>query len=295
MAELSQKFTLADLRAARVSGKKIPMLTCYDFTTARLMQAAGVPALLVGDSAANVILGHETTLPISLNFLIELTAAVRGGAPHCLLVADMPFGSYQSSVASGAKNVMRMVQLSGCDCVKVEVAASHGRLVSRLADAGVAVMAHLGLRPQSVGLLGGYKARGRTAGEAGKIVELAVRMEKSGAAAVLLEAVPPEVSEAVVEAVSLPVIGCGAGPACHGYVFVTHDALGLSERHPKFVPKLGDIATPLTDYFREYVRQVAGGQYPAAEHCYEMPAEEKTLFKQTQKSKTEIPKRNTMD
>src|SRR5882724_8730325 len=116
---LTKKFTLADLRAAQQSGVKVPMLTCYDFTTARLMQQAGVPALLVGDSAANVILGHPTTLPIKLDFMIELTAAVRRGAPKCLIMADMPFGSYQSSVAQGVKNVIRMVQLSGCDCVKI--------------------------------------------------------------------------------------------------------------------------------------------------------------------------------
>ena len=151
---LSPKFTLNDLRAARQTGKKIPMLTCYDFTTAKLMQEAGVPALLVGDSAGNVILGYGSTVPVSLNFMIELTAAVRRGAPNVLLMGDMPFGSYQQSDAQGVKNVVRMLKLTGCDCVKLEVAASHTTLVKRLADAGVAVMAHLGLRPQTVGFDG---------------------------------------------------------------------------------------------------------------------------------------------
>ncbi len=254
------------------------MLTCYDFTTARLMEEAGVPMLLVGDSAANVILGHSTTLPVSLDFMIELTAAVRRGAPNCLLVADMPFGSYQSSCASGARNIMRMVQLSGCNCVKIEAAATQRRLITRVADAGVAIMAHLGLRPQSIGALGDYKARGRTAKEAGTIVDAAVAMEQSGAAAILLEAVPPEVSAAVVEAVSIPVIGCGAGPACHGHVVVTHDALGLTPHRARFVPVLGDVATPMKDCFGEYVRLVNSGQYPATEHLYEMQPEEKKLF-----------------
>jgi len=272
----SRKFTMDDLRAARESGAKVPMLTCYDYTTARLMQEAGVPSLLVGDSAANVILGHSTTLPIPLEFLIELTAAVRRGAPKCLLISDMPFGSYQASVAQGVKNVVRMVQLSGCDCVKIEAAGSHLRLIRRLSDAGIAVMAHVGLRPQSIGLLGKYKLQGRTAAEAENIVESASRLARSGAAAILLEAVPPEVSAAVVDSVSIPVIGCGAGPACHGYVFLAHDALGLTPRKPKFVPVLGDLATPMRDAFRGYVRMVQDGKYPAAEHNYERSPGEKS-------------------
>jgi 3-methyl-2-oxobutanoate hydroxymethyltransferase len=268
-SEQSRKFTIADLRAARQTGAKVPMLTCYDYTTARLMQEAGVPALLVGDSASNVILGHITTLPVSLDFMIELSAAVRRGAPKCLVIADMPFGSYQKSVGQGLKNAIRMVQLSGCDCVKIEATASQVRLVRRLADAGVAVMAHLGLRPQSIGLMGEFKAQGRTAAEAGKIVALAERLVDAGAAAILLEAVPPEVSASVVEAVAAPVIGCGAGKACHGYVFVTHDALGLTPHKPRFVPSLGDLATPMIEAFQGYVRLVNSGKYPAAEHNYE--------------------------
>ena len=176
--DASQKYTMADLRAARETGDKVPMLTCYDYTTARLMQEAGVPALLVGDSAANVILGHPNTLPIPLEFLIELTAAVRRGAPKCMVIGDMPFGSYQASVAQGVKNVVRMVQLSGCDCVKLEAAGSHLRLVRRLSDAGIAVIAHVGLRPQSIGLLGKYRAQGRTPVEAERIVESASRLAR---------------------------------------------------------------------------------------------------------------------
>src|SRR5438876_11775232 len=160
---LARKFSLNDLRAARAGGAKLAMLTCYDYTTARLMEQAGVPMLLVGDSAGSVILGHESTLPTPLDFLIELTAAVRRGSSNCLLIGDMPFGSYQGSVARGVKNACKMVQRSHCDCVKLEVAGSHLRLVRELADAGLAVMAHLGLRPQAVGVLGGYKYQGRTA------------------------------------------------------------------------------------------------------------------------------------
>jgi 3-methyl-2-oxobutanoate hydroxymethyltransferase len=265
-----RKFTVADLRAARRGGTKVPMLTCYDFTTARLMQEAGVPALLVGDSAANVILGHPTTLPVPLSFMIEITAAVRRGAPLAMVMADMPFGSYQGSVARGTRNVFRMVRRSGCDVVKLEAGDSQLRLVRELADAGVAVMAHLGLRPQSVNLVGGYRYQGRTAAEASQIVRLARAMEAAGAAALLIEAVPPEVGAAVVHAVELPVIGCGAGPHCHGHVVVTHDAIGLSGARPRFAPTLGDLASSSRDLFHEYADAVRTGRYPAEQHQYHM-------------------------
>lgn len=278
LAARTKKFTLSDLRSARTSGAKVPMLTCYDFSTARLMQDAGVPMLLVGDSAANVILGHETTLPVSLEFMIELTAAVRRGAPLAYLVADMPFGSYAASAEQGVENVCRMMKLSACDCVKLEVASAHAEVVRRCADAGVAIMAHLGLRPQTVNVLGGYKYQGRTAVEAERIVLLAQEMQQAGASAILLEAVPPQVSAAVVEMTDVPVIGCGAGPACHGSVVVTQDALGLSPHRPRFVPQLGDAANVLKEMFAVYVRRVTCGDYPAREHQYEMPPEEQAKF-----------------
>ncbi len=277
---LVKKFTLSDLRAARNSGAKVPMLTCYDFTTARLMQEAGVPMLLVGDSAANVILGHDTTLPVSLEFMIDLTAAVRRGAPLAYVVADMPFGSYAASVEQGVENVCRMVKLSACDCVKLEVASSHAEIVRRCADAGVAIMAHLGLRPQSVSVIGGYKFQGRTAEEAERIVLSAQEMQQAGACALLLEAVPPQVSSRVVEMTSIPVIGCGAGPACHGSVLVTHDAIGLTPHRPRFVPQLADAANVLKEVYADYVKRVTSGKYPAAEHQYEMPPQEIPKFEQ---------------
>jgi 3-methyl-2-oxobutanoate hydroxymethyltransferase len=267
---LARKFTLNDLRADRASGTKLAMLTCYDFTTARLMEEVGVPMLLVGDSAGSVILGHPSTLPTPLDFLIELTAAVRRGSPNCFLVGDMPFGSYQGSVARGVKNACLMVQRSHCDCVKLEVASSHLRLVRELADAGVAVMAHIGLRPQAVGLLGGYKYQGRTADEAMAIVDLALQMQAHGAAAILLEAVPAEVSAAVVKHTNVPVVGCGAGPACHGHVVVTSDMLGLTPHRPKFVPLIDDLAEPATAAFAEYVRRISTGDYPTDQHQYQM-------------------------
>jgi 3-methyl-2-oxobutanoate hydroxymethyltransferase len=283
-----RKFTMDDLRAARQAGRKVAMLTCYDFTMARLMQDAGVRAMLVGDSASNVILGHDTTLPVTLDFLIAIAAAVRRGAPKAFVVADMPFGSYHQSVRQGVENVTRMVQLSGCDCVKLEAARSHGRLIGRLADAGVAVMAHLGLRPQSVNLLGGYRAQGRTARQAKELVRTAVVLQRAGAAAILLEAVPAPVARAVVEATDVPVIGCGAGPDCHGYVFVTHDALGLTPLSPRFVPALADLAGPMKAAFADYLRQVESGEYPGPQHAYEMADEELAKFTRTGSGKQEL-------
>lgn len=277
-APLSKKFTLGDLRSARSAGKKVAMLTCYDFTTARLMQEAGVPMLLVGDSAASVILGYESTLPVSLEFMIEITAAVKRGAPLSFVVGDMPFGSYHASTAQAVRNVCRMVKQSQCDAVKLEVSEGHDQIVRALADAGVAVIAHLGLKPQMVGLLGGYKFQGRTASEARDIVASALQMQDSGAAAILLEAVPPDIAKAVVDKTSVPVIGCGAGPACHACVIVTQDGLGLTPHRPRFVPTLTELAAPLKDAFGAYVEHVASGKYPAPEHDYVMPPAEKAAF-----------------
>jgi 3-methyl-2-oxobutanoate hydroxymethyltransferase len=275
---LTKKFTLTDLRGARGGGKRVAMLTCYDFTMARLMHEAGVPAILVGDSAANVVLGYDNTLPVSLSFMIDITRAVRRGAPLSFLIGDMPFGSYQASVGQAVRGVSRMLKQSGCDAVKLEVAVGQKETVRALAEAGVAVIVHLGLKPQSVGLLGGYRFQGRTAVEANEILDCALQMEEAGAAAILLEAVPPEVATAVVERTKVPIIGCGAGPACHACVIVTQDALGLTAMRPRFVPGLADVAPALRGAFDQYVQSVVNGQYPAAEHDYVMPPGEKSGF-----------------
>lgn len=275
---LTKKVTLADLRALRTNNQRMGMLTCYDYTTARMMHEAGVPLILVGDSAASVVLGHDTTLPVSLSFMIEITAAVRRGAPLALLVADMPFGSYQASIGQGVRSVVKMIKRTACDAVKLELSDNSVGLVRALADAGVAVVAHLGLKPQAVGLLGSYRFQGRTAAEAQEIVASALLMQGAGAAAILIEAVPPEVASEVVEKTYIPVIGCGAGPSCHSSVIVTQDGLGLTPYRPRFVPALADHATALKAAFAQYVEAVAAGRYPAAEHDYVMPPAEKQKF-----------------
>jgi 3-methyl-2-oxobutanoate hydroxymethyltransferase len=264
------RFTLDDLREVRRTGKKLAMLTCYDYTMARLMEESGIRLILAGDSAGSVILGHDSTIPVSMKFMVQITQAVRRGAPSAFLIADMPFGSYHASTAAGVRSVCRMVKNTNCDCVKIEVAPRQTKLVRRLADAGVAVMAHLGLRPQAVAILGGYKAQGRTRPAADAIVEQALAFEHAGAAAILLEAVPPAVSQQVVDAISIPVVGCGAGPACHAHVVVTHDMLKLTPRTPKFVPTLADMATGMKAAFAGYMEQIAREQYPGPEHAYSM-------------------------
>jgi 3-methyl-2-oxobutanoate hydroxymethyltransferase len=244
--------------------------------------------LLVGDSAANVILGHDSTIPISQDFLCTIAGAVRRGAPDALVMVDMPFGTTLST-SSGAKNVVQMVKLSGCDCVKIETTRGHLGLIQRLADAGIAVFAHLGLMPQSVGLMGGYKAQGRSALDAYAIADLAGDAVNAGASGILLEAVPPEVSELITQQLDVPIIGCGAGPACHAHVVVLHDILGLSDFVPKFAPRIGDLATPIINVASRYVKDIETGKYPSKNHMYQMPADEsKTLKAEARKVGIEI-------
>lgn len=270
----TKKVTLEDLRKARSAGPPMPFLTCYDYTTARQMRAAGIPGLLVGDSAANVVLGHTSTLPISLPFLIDLTAAVRRGHLEAFLVADMPFGSYHASEHQAMRNLVKMMQQSNCDAVKLEVTTSHLNLIRAATDAGIAVIAHVGLRPQSVQVLGGYKTQAKTPEAVEELVALAKSCEQSGAVALLVEAVPSGAGRRVAEAVGIPVIGCGAGPACHGHIVVTQDYLGLTGTKPKFVPDAplpqpgATLAQAFQAAFSAWADGVRTRKYPGPEHEY---------------------------
>jgi 3-methyl-2-oxobutanoate hydroxymethyltransferase len=274
--ETSKRFTLADFRKSAEAGEKLAMLTCYDFSTARVLTAAGVKLLLAGDSAASVILGHQTTLPVPLDFMIEITAAVRRGAPDALVFSDMPFGSF-GTTAEGVRNTLKMVKLSGCDCVKIECSRGHIGLVQTLSDAGVAVFAHLGMTPQSV-KLEGYKARGRTARDVLRLVDLAADFVNAGAAGLLLEATTPPVGEMIANSLAVPIIGCGAGPACHAHVVVLHDLLSLTEKSPRFAPRLGDIAPVISKAASRFVQDCETEKYPKAAHIYEMPEDEQQLL-----------------
>ncbi len=261
-----QPFRLRQLQQARDEGRHVAMLTCYDYTTATHLQQCGVEMLLVGDTAANVILGHDRTTAIELGFLKTLGAAVRRGAHNSYVMADMPFGSYHASTASAVDNVCSVVRDTGCDGVKLEVTRRMLPLVEQLADAGVAVCAHLGLRPQSVQRTG-YRVQANDAEAIERLADEAREFEQAGAATLLIEAVPPGAATRACEGVAVPVIGCGAGPAPTAHVVVLTDLLGLSSRRPRFVPELGQPA--LRDAASAWVTMVRDGTYPAPEHLYQ--------------------------
>lgn len=272
-----RRITLRDWRKWAEARQPFPMLTCYDATTAKWLWRGGVGSFLVGDTAAQLILGHDSTLPAKMPFMLELTAAVRRGAPKALVMADMPFGSYQADEAEAVRNAVSFMQDAGADCVKLEVDGSHATLVEKLAQAGVPVVAHIGSRPQQVRVDGGYKAAGRSKYEADVLVDTAQLMIAMGATVLLVEAVPDEVSERIVAKARhprsgerIPVVGCGAGPACDGHVVVLQDLLGLSDWQPPFAPPLAQLGEKLKDAAADWCQQVESGQYLAEGGTYRM-------------------------
>lgn len=275
----AEKITLTTLLARKRQRKPISMLTAYDFPSAQIEAAAGVDCILVGDSAAQVVLGYDSTLPITMDFLVTLAGAVRRGAPNVFLVGDMPYLSYHINTEEAIRNAGRFMAESGCDCVKVEGDARIVDTVRAMAAATMPVMVHLGLRPQAVHQLGGYRAQGRDARSAQRLVHDAKLLEDAGACAILLEAVPPEPARVIAEATELPVIGCGAGPHCDGHVVVLHDMLGLTEGNlPRFVKRYGNLRGEIRRAVEAYVCDIAERRYPGPEHRYEMDAEERARF-----------------
>lgn len=272
---MGRRTTIADLRRWKREGRRFSVLTCYDYTTARLQAEAGIDAILVGDTAGEVILGHESTLRVRLDFLLTLTEAVRRGAPEVYLIGDMPFLSYQVSVAEAVVNAGRFVAEAGCDAVKLEVDERHTDVVGALVRAGIPVIAHLGMLPQTVYQHGGYRAQGRDAESAWRLLENARRFESLGVVGLLLEAVPAEVARLVTERSGVPVIGIAAGGGCDGQVVVMHDILGLEVGHaPRSVKRYADAAGLLREAFRRYHEDVVGGRFPDPEHDIRMSAEE---------------------
>ena len=251
------------------------MLTCYDASTARLLADAGIQLLLAGDTAAQMILGHDSTLPAPMPFMLEITRAVRRGAPNALLMADMPFGSYHCGDDEAMRHAVAFLKEADADWVKLEVDASHVPLVHRMASAGVPVVAHLGSRPQQYKAAGGYVAAGRHEWEIELLVETAGRMIEAGATALLLEAVPDAVSQRIVDRAihpatgePIPVIGCGAGPACHAHVVVLHDLLGISTWQPPFAKPLADVGQAIRDAAAQWGDEVRSGRYLAGGSPY---------------------------
>lgn len=243
------------------------MLTAYDATMARLLDRSGVDMLLVGDSLGTVILGYETTLPVTLEAMIHHSRAVSNGAQRALVVADMPFLTYQASVTEAVHNAGRLLQEGGAAAVKLEGGLPIADTVRRLVDVGIPVMGHLGLTPQSVHLLGGYRAVGKVQDEADGIMQGARALEQAGAFALVLEMVPNSVAEAVTAALKIPTIGIGAGPACDGQVLVSYDAFGLFDSFvPRFVKQYAKLGEALTAAAQEYVAEVEQGRFPGREH-----------------------------
>jgi len=274
-----RKLTLPDLAAMAADGRRIVMVTAYDAVSARLAEAAGVDVILVGDSAAMTVLGHESTVPVTMDEMLMLTRAVTRVTRRALVVADMPFGSYQLSEEHALVNAVRFVKEGNADAVKLEGAGRTLTRISAILDAGIAVMGHVGLTPQSVTLLGGYKARGRTAVEARRIYDEARAIERAGCFAVVLEAIPEAVARRIAEVLRIPAIGIGAGAACDGQVLVWHDLLGLGEGHvPRFVKSYASLAAEVRRAVEAYAEDVRQGRFPAAEHTYSISAEELAQF-----------------
>ena len=263
------------------------MLTCYDHPTAKLMEEAGIDSLLVGDTYAEVCLGHSSTLPMTLDHMVTLAEAVRRGAPSVYLVGDMPYLTYQVSPEEAIRNAGRFMAQAGCDCVKVEVDRRLMKTVEAMATATIPVMAHLGLKPQSIQSLGGYKVQGKTVADALKLIDDAKMMEEAGAIALLLEAVPAEVAAVITESTKLPVIGIVAGPHVDGQVVVLHDMLGYGGGHPpRSVKQYARLHDPLVAAFRAFAQDVIEGAFPAAENSVAMDPTEHEELRRTLASRS---------
>lgn len=261
--------TIHDVHAATIAGKKLAMLTCYDALFARLL-APYVDILLVGDSVHQVLGGNETTLGATLDQMIYHAKAVRNGAPDAVVVVDMPFLSYQVSVPDAIRNAGRVLAETGATAVKLEGGRAMVPVVKALVDVGIPVMGHLGLTPQSVHQLGGYRVQGRESAQAERLLSEAVLLEDAGIFALVLELMPKGLAKKVTEKLAVPTIGIGAGPDCDGQVLVLHDMLGLNEGFkPKFLKTYASLAGEVKKAAEMYAAEVRGGKYPGAEHSFE--------------------------
>ena len=273
------RLTLAGLTELVHHGKRIAMVTAYDASSAALADQAGLDIILVGDSAAMTILGHDSTLPVTMDEMLLLTRAVTRGGRRAFVVADMPFGAYQTGEDEALRNAIRFVKDAGADAVKLEGAGRTLTRIGAILDAGIPVMGHVGLTPQSASLAGSYKARGRTAAEARRIFDEARALERAGCFAVVLEAIPAQVAARITEALKIPTIGIGAGPSCDGQVLVWHDLLGLTRGHvPRFVKPYADLGATVLDALQRYAADVRTSSFPDESHTYGMPAEELARF-----------------
>jgi 3-methyl-2-oxobutanoate hydroxymethyltransferase len=267
---MADKITIHTLKKKKAAGQKIAMVTCYDATFAKLLDAADVDILLVGDSLGNVIQGQTTTLPVTLDEMIYHCRAVARGTQKAHIVGDMPFMSYQASLEDGMRSAGRLMKEGACEAIKLEGGAQHAELVQRLTSAGIPVMGHLGLTPQSVHQMGGFKVQGRGNEAARRLVDDAKCLEQAGAYSIVLEGIPLEVARDVTAAISVPTIGIGAGAHCDGQVLVIYDLLGMDDAFkPKFVRRYESFADKIRGAVGRYVADVRSGAFPAIEESFE--------------------------
>jgi len=265
----SRRITIRDLQSAKERGERWPMLTAYDYSTARVFDEAGIPVLLVGDSAANVIYGYDTTVPVTVDELLPLVRGVVRGTSRALVVGDLPFGSYQASPQQALETAARFMKEGGCQAVKIEGGRRVVPQVEALTSAGIPVMAHIGLTPQSVHALGGYRVQGRGDEAAHRLMQAAKALQHAGAFAVVLEVVPSEVAAQVTEVLHIPTIGIGAGPSCDAQVLVWQDMAGLRTGKPaKFVKEYAQVGDVLREAASRFGAEVRNGSYPDPEHEY---------------------------
>jgi 3-methyl-2-oxobutanoate hydroxymethyltransferase len=269
-----KKVTINTLRKMKQSGERISMLTAYDATFARLLDRAGIEILLVGDSLGMVVQGHDSTLPVTMDQMVYHCAAVKRGAEQAQVVGDLPFGSYQGSADEAVKNAMRLLAEGGAEAVKLEGGAEYADVVRRIVRAGVPVMGHIGLTPQSVHKLGGYVVQGRTEEKAARLLADAKALEEAGCYALVLEMMPAELSAEITRSVGIPVIGIGAGAGCDGQVLVIYDLLGMNpDFSPRFVKKYLDLGTLIHNAVKTYRDEVKDGSFPGPEQTFTSGAE----------------------
>lgn len=263
------KTTVATLKEKKLAGEKVTMLTAYDYSTAKLMDNAGIEMLLVGDSLGNVILGYENTLSVTMEDMIHHTSAVARGAENAMVVADMPFMSYQTSVYDAVVNAGRLIKEGHAHAVKLEGGKSVCPQIKAITEASIPVVAHIGLTPQSVNAFGGFKVQGKDAENAERLIEEAKAVQEAGAFAVVMECVPAKLAEYITSQVSITTIGIGAGAGCDGQVLVYQDMLGMfPDYKPKFVKKFADVGSIMTQAFSDYIKEVKDGTFPAEEHTF---------------------------
>jgi 3-methyl-2-oxobutanoate hydroxymethyltransferase len=280
-----RKITILTLQAKKEQGEPITMLTAYDYASGQLVDRAGMDAILVGDSLGMVMLGYDSTVPVTMDEMLHHCRAVARGSKYAHLVGDLPFMSYQTSPTAAVQNAGRMLKEGGMEAVKLEGGREMLPAVRAIVDAGISVMGHIGLTPQSVSRLGGYRVQGKTATTAQRLFDDALALEAAGCYALVLEAVPASVAECISQRLHIPTIGIGAGAGCDGQVLVYHDVLALLDGFvPRFVKQYANVGDLINQALTAYRDDVRNGRFPAAEHTYSMPAEELDLFLQTVKT-----------